>query len=78
MPLFAALFVKGLNHSGVVSIKWDRVEKKAKKFLDANKDNKLDKEDAKAIWKRLKVMLTKNLPAGGGFASGFALGLLCG
>lgn len=69
---------KGLNYSGVVNIKWSKVEDKAKSLLDANGDNKLDKEDAKALWKRVKAALTTNLPAGGGFSGGFALGLCCG
>lgn len=38
----------------------------------------LDKEDVKAYWKRIKNALTHNLPAGGGFTGGFALGLCCG
>ncbi len=41
-------------------------------------DDQLDKEDVKAYWKRFKTALTHNLPAGGGFTGGFALGLCCG
>lgn len=70
--------LKGLNYSGVVNIKWGKMEDKAKSLLDANGDNKIDKEDAKIIWKRIKAALTTNLPAGGGFSGGFALGLCCG
>lgn len=72
------IVAQGLNYSGVVNIKWSKVEDKAKSLLDANGDNKLDKEDAKALWKRVKAALTTNLPAGGGFSGGFALGLCCG
>lgn len=61
-----------------MSVKWNRLGDKAKKYLDTNEDNKLDKEDAKNLWKRLKTALTQNLPAGGGFAGGFAFGLYCG
>lgn len=78
--LIGVVFItaQGLNHAGVVSVKWNRLEDKAKKYLDTNNDSKLDKEDAKNLWKRLKNILTQNLPAGGGFAGGFALGLYCG
>ncbi|CAM9834260.1 unnamed protein product [Ectocarpus sp. 6 AP-2014] len=72
------IVVQGLNYSGVVTIKWEKAEVKVKSLFDSNKDGKVDKEDAKALWKRLKTALTHNLPAGGGFTGGFALGLCCG
>lgn len=62
----------------MVNIRWDRLEGKAKGMLDANNDKKLDKEDAKVVWKRVKASLTKNFPSGSGFATGFALGICCG
>lgn len=62
----------------MIDIKWGKIKDSTKKMLDTNDDGKLDKEDVKNMWKRLKAALTYNLPAGGGFASGFALGLYSG
>eukprot|EP00903_Cladosiphon_okamuranus_P019487 g17920.t1 len=72
------IVTQGLNYTGVVTIKWEKAEVKFKKLMDTNSDGKLNKEDVKAYWKRIKTALTHNLPAGGGFTGGFALGLCCG
>lgn len=62
----------------MVSIKWDKAQVQFNGLFDKNGDGKVDKEDFKALWIRAKTVLTHNLPAGGGFTGGFAIGLLCG
>jgi hypothetical protein len=43
-------------------------------FLQSG-DGKLDLEDAKIYWQKLKILLTKNLPSSSGFSLGFLLGV---
>ncbi|CAM9501540.1 unnamed protein product [Choristocarpus tenellus] len=74
------LFVvaQGLSYYGVIDVKWKTVGEKAKTLLDADKDGDVDKEDVKLFWRRALNALTANIPAGGGFAGGFATGIYYG
>ncbi|CAM9560221.1 unnamed protein product [Discosporangium mesarthrocarpum] len=69
---------QALSYYGVIDVKWKKVGEKAKNMMDADKDGKVDKEDVKIFWRRLKDALTKNLPAGGGFSGGFVAGMYSG
>jgi hypothetical protein len=43
--------------------------------IDQSGDGKLDYEDLKIYWQKLKVLLTTNLPSSGGFSLGFLVGI---
>lgn len=58
-----------------VDVDWKKVSDDIAKKVDANKDGKLSDEDAKAYWKKLKEILTKNVPNAGGFSLGFLYGV---
>lgn len=66
------------SHLGYVNISWKSVENGARDVLDINNDGKLDKEDAKLIWKKFKKIMMHNVPGGGSFAAAFALGFYYG
>jgi len=55
-----------------------QIKKDFDDFLDLNEDGKVDKEDASLAYNKLMKVLEFNLPAGGGFAAGFAGGLRSG
>mmetsp|Transcript_55816 Transcript_55816/g.135228 ORF Transcript_55816/g.135228 Transcript_55816/m.135228 type:complete len:130 (+) Transcript_55816:119-508(+) len=63
---------------GYLEVKWQKISDDAKSTVDSNKDGKFDKEDIKVLWKKLKVMLTKNLPSNAGFSLGFLYGVKSG
>jgi len=69
------LCAQGLAYCGYVDIKWNRVMADAKNVLDADGDGKVDKDDLIIYWKKIKSILTYNLPSSGGFSLGFLYGL---
>lgn len=67
-----------LNYYGYVKVDHGRIKKDFDDFLDLNKDGTVDTEDAAIAYNKLLKILEFNLPAGGGFAAGFAGGLRSG
>lgn len=55
-----------------------RIKKDFDDFLDLNDDGKIDQEDGKIATTKILQVLQFNLPAGGGFATGFIGGLRTG
>eukprot|EP00611_Tribonema_gayanum_P032009 TRINITY_DN940_c0_g1_i2.p1 TRINITY_DN940_c0_g1~~TRINITY_DN940_c0_g1_i2.p1 ORF type:complete len:221 (-),score=47.62 TRINITY_DN940_c0_g1_i2:440-1102(-) len=66
------------NHFGYVNISWAQVKDKAVQAIDQDGSGVFDKEDAKMLWKKARKVLKANLPAGGSFGAGFALGFYLG
>lgn len=63
---------------GYLEVKWQKISKDAQFKMDASGDGKVDKEDVKLWWKKLKALLTKNLPGNAGFSLGFLYGIKSG
>jgi uncharacterized membrane protein (Fun14 family) len=63
---------------GYVEVKWQKISDDAKSQVDATGDGKVDVEDVKIWWKKIKVVLTKNLPSNAGFSLGFLYGIKSG
>mmetsp|Transcript_27753 Transcript_27753/g.36375 ORF Transcript_27753/g.36375 Transcript_27753/m.36375 type:complete len:220 (-) Transcript_27753:319-978(-) len=74
--VFAA--AQALAYYGVIEIKWRVIKEKTIQAIDTDGDGKLTAQDIKIYWRKLKKVLTYNLPSGGSFAGGFALGLYYG
>mmetsp|Transcript_25181 Transcript_25181/g.62079 ORF Transcript_25181/g.62079 Transcript_25181/m.62079 type:complete len:125 (-) Transcript_25181:237-611(-) len=70
--------VQSAVYSGYITVDWGKVSGDAMKPLDTTGDGKVDIEDAKEWWKRLKAMLTSELPGAGGFSLGFLTGVRYG
>lgn len=62
------------SHFGYIDVNWKKIADSAASKLDKTGDGKLDTEDVKAWWKTIKGVLTKRLPAAGGFSLGFMYG----
>mmetsp|Transcript_19351 Transcript_19351/g.28617 ORF Transcript_19351/g.28617 Transcript_19351/m.28617 type:complete len:201 (+) Transcript_19351:114-716(+) len=70
--------VQFANYYGYTNLNWVSVQKKAIDSFDLDGDGKFDKEDVKIMWKRMRKVLKANLPSGGSFGGGFALGFYMG
>ena len=64
--------------SGVVTMDWSKLQVHCHKLMDASGDGKLDAEDLKLYWKKVRGVLTTNLPSAGGFSLGFLYGVRYG
>lgn len=73
---FAA--AQALAYYGFIEIKWRNIKSKAEAAIDQNADGKFDVADIKIIWRKLLHVLSYNIPSGGSFATGFALGFYYG
>jgi len=67
-----------LNYYGYVKVDHGQIQKDFNDLMDLNDDGKVDKEDAALAYNKILKVLEFNLPAGGGFAAGFAGGLRTG
>jgi uncharacterized membrane protein (Fun14 family) len=63
---------------GYLEVKWQKISDDAKSQIDSNRDGKFDVDDVKILWKKVKVVLTKNLPSNAGFSLGFLYGIKSG
>ncbi|KAG4095978.1 FUN14 family-domain-containing protein [Neocallimastix lanati (nom. inval.)] len=70
--------IQALNHTGLVTVHWDVLEKKLVKSLDQDNDGKLTQKDLNIVSARYLHLLTQDLPFAGGFAASFALGMKYG
>jgi uncharacterized membrane protein (Fun14 family) len=62
-------------HSGYIQVDWNKIQIGFKEKIDATGDGKINMDDAKVYWKKVKEVLTHRLPAAGGFSFGFLYGL---
>ena len=69
------MLVQGAVYSGYIDVDWKKVQDDVASKVDANKDGALNAEDAKEYWKKLKAILTHNIPNAGGFSLGFLYGV---
>ncbi|CAJ1960710.1 unnamed protein product [Cylindrotheca closterium] len=82
----AAAFVVGVGFIGVqsavragyVKVNWTKIKDDAISPLDTTGDGKVDMDDVKGWWKKLRVILTNELPGAGGFSLGFITGVRYG
>ena len=63
------------SYSGYVSVDWKQVQDDAIAKVDVDGDGELTVADAKHYWKKVKKILTYNVPSAGGFSLGFLYGL---
>lgn len=64
--------------SGFIQIDWEKISVSIKNKVDATGDGKIDMDDVKSYWKKLKEILTDRVPAAGGFSFGFLYGVRSG
>lgn len=69
------MLVQGAVYSGYIDVDWKKVQDDVASKVDANKDGALSAEDAKEYWKKVKAILTHNIPNAGGFSLGFLYGV---
>lgn len=71
--------IQGAVYAGYIDgFNWQKVQTDAIKQIDTNSDGKLDEEDLKAYWKKLKAVLVNGIPDAGGFSLGFLWGIKYG
>eukprot|EP00980_Cylindrotheca_fusiformis_P024584 scaffold12118_cov138-Cylindrotheca_fusiformis.AAC.1 len=70
--------IQSAVYSGYIQVDWLKVRDDALKPLDTTGDGKVDMEDAKAWWKRIKDILINEIPGAGGFSLGFLCGVRYG
>jgi len=69
------MIVQTAVYSGYVDVDWKKVQGDVAKKADATGDGKLGGEDVKEYWKKVKEILTSNIPDAGGFSLGFLYGV---
>mmetsp|Transcript_20660 Transcript_20660/g.23137 ORF Transcript_20660/g.23137 Transcript_20660/m.23137 type:complete len:124 (-) Transcript_20660:212-583(-) len=65
-------------YSGYIDIDWAKIKDDTKAKIDITGDGKLDVEDAKAYWRKVRKILTHNVGSAGGFSLGFLGGVKYG
>ncbi|KAL7576579.1 hypothetical protein ACA910_018070 [Epithemia clementina (nom. ined.)] len=63
--------VQSAVYAGYINVDWDKVQTDVVKSVDTNSDGKLDAEDAKMYWSKVKAILANGIPDAGGFSLGF-------
>jgi len=64
--------------TGYIKVDWDKMSNDVVMKIDTSGDGKLDVDDAKEYWRRLRKMLTNRIPGAGGFGLGFLWGVKSG
>merc|ERR1712087_675179 len=72
---FGFIAIQGAVYSGYVNVDWNKVQDDAVKKIDTTGDGKLDVDDLKVYWKKVKKILTNQIPSAGGFSMGFLYGV---
>ena len=67
-----------LSYSGYVQVNHEKLKEGIENILDLNDDGKVDGEDVNMAKNKLLSVLSFNMPAGGGFGSGFLGGFRSG
>lgn len=63
---------------GYIDVKWDKVSDGVQAKIDVTNDGTIDGKDMKEYWKKVKLVLTKNIPSAGGFSCGLLFGVRYG
>jgi uncharacterized membrane protein (Fun14 family) len=63
---------------GYIQVDWEKVKIDFVKRVDTTGDGKLDADDAKIYWQKLRKLLTNKIPSAGGFSLGFLYGVRYG
>jgi uncharacterized membrane protein (Fun14 family) len=76
----AAVFalLKWSEQQSLITVNWKNVNNfvvKQTKFLDVNKDGKIDINDARVVLSRFEGFMATTVPSVSGFGVGFALGI---
>lgn len=69
------VFIQTLVFKGFINVDWKKVEEKVVEAVDADKDGKITEQDVRIYWKKVKKILTNNVPDATGFGLGFLYGL---
>ncbi|CAB9529868.1 FUN14 family [Seminavis robusta] len=64
--------------TGYIAVDWAKISDDTMKKLDTTGDGKVDAEDLKLYWKKLKALLVNKLPSSSGFSLGFLYGVRYG
>lgn len=67
--------VQSAAYSGYVDVNWNKVKDDAIAKVDTDGDGEVTVEDLNNYWKKVRTILTKNVPSAGGFSLGFMYGL---
>jgi len=66
------------QQAGWIDLKWHKIQRDAARAVDFDGDGQFGKEDAKMAWRRVRGVLTANLPSSAGFSAGFLVGAYAG
>lgn len=66
------------SYNGYIVVDQAKIEEDFNRFVDINKDGKIDTNDLQAIYDKVYQVLNYNMPSGSGFAAGLILGLRSG
>ncbi|GKZ01220.1 hypothetical protein MPSEU_001073300 [Mayamaea pseudoterrestris] len=64
--------------AGILTMDWNKLQLHCTKLMDVSGNGKFDGEDVKVYWKKVRTILTKNIPSAGGFSFGFLYGVRYG
>lgn len=64
--------------AGYIEVDWNKISGGLVTKMDATGDGKINSDDAKAYWKKIRGVLTNKVPAAGGFSVGFMYGVKSG
>jgi uncharacterized membrane protein (Fun14 family) len=67
--------LQALSYAGYIKIDFMKLNNDAQKIIDADADGKITANDFIAMWRKIKDVMTTQLPGAGGFSAGFAMGL---
>lgn len=70
--------LQSLSYAGYITVDHKKIEKNVMGLMDLNDDGKVDSEDGAKAMEKVQEVLSYNLPAGGGFATGFVAGVRSG
>ncbi|EEH56871.1 uncharacterized protein MICPUCDRAFT_57905 [Micromonas pusilla CCMP1545] len=71
----AFVALQTLQYGGYVRVDWHKVEREARRAMDANGDGALTADDAKLAWGEVVDVLAFGVPSGAGFGLGLAHGV---
>lgn len=63
---------------GYIEVDWNKLRLDFVKKVDKTGDGKLNADDAKVYWQKLRALLTNKIPSAGGFSLGFLYGVKTG
>ena len=67
--------LQSLASNGLITVHWDRMEKRLHSLGDFNQDGTVDEKDLKTGYDQLQAYLSAGLPSAGSFSAGFLWGM---